>query len=334
MDKREILKALLSRGIMVSPELLENMSEDKFRLVLENSEASALVVDSVMAAKPAERPEAAGTATGVAAHAQEPPPSLSIEVMQFQESRRLGPADFAAYYNKKYIGIREILLKKTSAVSISNAGNGAPVTVIGMVRDVRPNGFAIEDPSGSLDVSMKTDGLGIGEDDVIALTGMARQGRMFGKEITWPDVPLTHPVMTIDATVVFSENLEAGQPGADMVCSPAKITHEQSGASAILPNPAWITISRPGRHVTLLVYRPDREAGLADAVEMLKKRHLSPGRGSLKGPDDPFLLERIPDVFWILSGEKGIKTYKGVTILSCGKASIRLDLATRKAEFI
>ena len=93
------------------------------------------------------------------------------------------PKDFSDYYNSRYEHLKEILLKKTKAVSINNAKKSFnDVSVIGMVKELTDSGFVLEDPTGEIEVQSKSD---VSEDDVIAATGFVRNNPSQVSPLEW-----------------------------------------------------------------------------------------------------------------------------------------------------
>ena len=49
--------------------------------------------------------------------------------------------------------------------------------------------------------------------------------------------------------------------------------------------------------------------------------------------EDPFLLNPIPDILWLVQKESWAENYKGVSIIS-GTAPVKINLETRNVEFV
>jgi DNA polymerase II small subunit/DNA polymerase delta subunit B len=352
MSKKDMIKQIVSNGLLVSPDVLDYLNEDTLQSILQQSDKASIVLESVPAApavvhkKPRQTQPEVPLPAGKTKKAESPaavkkdPKSaasetgISIGVTEVISKQKFSPDDFVKYYNNKYNTLKDILLKKTGALSVNKAADSAsPITVIGMVKEMTQHGFVIEDPTGEIEVVTSPEN-NISEDDVLAVSGYVREGKLFGKEMIFPDVPLTHASGTIEARLMFSETPPKQLPQVDVLCSPSKIV-TSSGSSAELPNPAMISVTKKGKTINILVYRPAAGTELSDAVSMLKKRHLSPKRGQVFGPDDPFMIKPIPEIFWLVSASRGIKIYKGVTIISCGqKSAAVVDMATQKVGFI
>jgi hypothetical protein len=93
-----------------------------------------------------------------------------------------------------------------------------------------------------------------------------------------------------------------------------------------------VSVERGGKKADLLVYRADGAVGKETAVSWLKRRFI--GGGNVLVPDDGRVLDRVPDIMWIVSAnEPWAQNYKGVTIVSFGKPrSALISLRDRKIE--
>jgi DNA polymerase II small subunit/DNA polymerase delta subunit B len=366
MNKREMVKAILNKGVLISPGLLDRLNENTLQSIImdakQNGDKNGLVLDSVpvpsavptettgtLPSEHAPNPAQSAQQSAHTVQTKEMPvkahPGITIKTeAKRQTGQKLSAGDFVQYYNVRYGALKNMLLRKTNAVSINKLDSGQGTsTIIGMVKEKTQKGIILEDPTGQIEVVASQDmlnSMGVAEDDVLAATGSAREAAFFAKGIVLPDVPLTHPMGSMDATLMLSErisNTTQATQKADIICTPDGIVSQ--GKSTDLTNPAWVEITGQEKIVRLLVYTPEGEATLSDAVEMLKKRHLSPKRSQVRqfvGPDpkDPFLIEQIPDIFWLVSKEKGFKAYKGVTVISCGPESAAIvDLKARTASF-
>lgn len=313
MDKKKIVKRFLEHRILLSPKMLEEINENNIK-------------DFLNRAKETEKEK-------------KPETGIKVRLREVSRKQRMSTKDFIDYYNNRYNRIRNILVKKMSAVSVSNAKKSfSDVSIIGMVKEVTVAGLVFEDPTGEIEIVLK-DKEGINPDDVIGIKGFVRENRLFAREVIFPDVPLTRPIGSIDASILLTiritEKVKEAMKETDLVCT-LDVERVTSG-KAIKPdsNPGWITLSKNGKELNLLVYRPENKTTIRQAIDYLRKRHLSPSKNRITGPEDPFLIEPIPDIFWLLSDEKGKETYKGVTIISCGPDSAaKINLRTREVVFI
>ena len=247
--------------------------------------------------------------------------NLVVEVKKFQTKDKLEPQDFAQFYNHKYKGLQQLLLKKVNAVSISKAkGLFSDVSVIGMVRELTPKGFVVEDPTGEIEVISRDK---IPADDVIGIKGFVREAKLFPNEFVWPDIPLSREINKIEGATILFAPKPANISGVDVV-----ITENQ------YPNPAWLTISTEDKKIQVLVFKPENEFTLKRAVAWLKKRHLSHKKEHIPGPEDPYILAPVPDIIWFPGRQEETFVYKGVTMVSTSERFAKVDLGTMKVEFI
>jgi DNA polymerase II small subunit/DNA polymerase delta subunit B len=304
--KQHILAQFLREGVLLSPEALEKITEANTEQMLEKAKAARSLVFSMQ--------ETAG---------------LSVTVRKFQRKLKLTPQDFAKYYNSRFEGLRSILEKKVGAVSVANAKkSGNQVTTIGMMRETTPRGFIIEDTTGWAEVITKAED--VVPDDVIALKGGVKEEKLFAEEIVWPDVPMSHKSTRPSLEIMLAE--KDGHKG--MVVITPEAVFDPFGKKHSLPNPGWITITKDGTDVAILVYRPEKPVAEKEVLAWLRKRHLCPSKEQIRGTEDPFLIEPIPDVVWIVQTEKFKESYKGVIIVSSdGKELAKVSLEAGDVEF-
>ncbi|UCD06996.1 MAG: hypothetical protein JSW41_04145 [Candidatus Aenigmatarchaeota archaeon] len=309
MNKKDIIKRFLKQGTLLSPGMLDKINEKNIDRFLKK------------------RPEEPKTHT-----------KIDVNIRGITKKQKLSTKDFVDYYNNKYNGIRNILMNKMKAVSVGNTKKSfSDVSVIGMVRELKSSGLVLEDPTGEIEVVLNNK-KEINPDDVIGVKGFVRENKLFAKEVVFPDTPLTHPIGSLDAKIIITTNITEKTKELvkeiDLVLA-LNAEKTQSNIIKTNSNPGWITLSKNGDKVNLLVYKPENKTTIEQAVRFLIKRHLSPLKNRITGPEDPFLIEPIPDIFWLVSDEKGKKTYKGVTIISCGpNSAARIDLKTKEIEFI
>ena len=287
MNKKEIVKQFLEKGILLSPESLQEIDEAAFQ-----PKNQAVL----------QRPE----------KTQEEP-GIKINKRKIKEKTRLTTADFAKYYSNKYESLREIIQKKTpNALSINNAKNEqSKISIISMVKELTGQGFAAEDPTGEIEVVSRQ---APSDDDVVGVTGIIREGKLFADEIIYPDVPIIREIGSIDTTIL--------------------LTTKQTDTSSITPesNPQHIELTQNKNKITILSYKPKNQIDKNKAIELLKKRHLSPTRSEIKTTEDVFVIDPIPEIFWIISHEKWSHIYKSILILSCEQAKV--NLKTKEFELL
>ena len=308
MEREAIVKKLLSLGVMATPDILERIEKSGLDAYLGNIRNGGCMVMEEGASK--------GDA-------------LRCCVGQVSGKPEMTPEDFVQANVEKFKRIRDLLLRKMDAVSINNIGmTSSKLSVVGMVREKTSQGFVLEDGTGEVEVKATAI---VKLDDVVGVRGWAREGKIFGEEIVYPDIPVNRPVSSMDSTLLLVGNAAGGEKGADVVLSPYAVI-DKSGAEKSIPNPAWVFLEKGEKKMTVVIYKPDGQVSKEDALGWLMKRYI--GADSVPVPSGDRVLEAIPDIFWIVSENVPWSgNYKGVTLISLGRRNQALiDLSTRKIE--
>jgi DNA polymerase II small subunit/DNA polymerase delta subunit B len=310
MDKREIVRQLTQRGVLVTPEVLER---------IESGEIKA--PDSQPATQPRERAR------------------LSATIRKTEKLKRMSPKDFVSYYSNRYNGLRKMLAEKMQAVSINRVGDiTTEVAVIGMVRERNAQGFVLEDGTGEVSVASKDD---VQEDDVVGVRGMVREGRIIQRELVWPDIPLSNrarsvPGLTLLLATFMNEKIRKAARDISLVFmhGPAAPEETEGNIMTALPNPCHAVINREGSEFRMLIYRPESPISPKEAFMLLRKRSLPPAREEIPSAEDPYLIDPVPDIFWVLSDRRHVERYKGVTIvMTGGHDAVKYDAGTGESFF-
>ena len=306
--KQQIVKQFLEAGVLLTPEALSQITEKSAEMILEQARREGSLVFSL----------------------QEKEQKPLIEARKFQKKQKFTAQELAKYYNTRFEGIKAMLEKKMEGlVSVSNSKKSlAPISTIGMVSERTQRGFIIEDLTGQAEIITKSEEAQ--PDDVIGVKGHVKEGKIFADEIIWPDVPMTHKNSCLETTIIFAEkDIHKGE----FVITPEAVFGPDK-KKADLPDPGWISIEKDNRHATVLVYSPGRAVSQKEAFSWLKRRHLSPERAQIRSTDDPFLIEPIPDIVWIVNPEKWTESYKGVIIVaSDGSQASMVDLERGTVAF-
>ena len=342
MTNSEFIMAALHKGILVSPSLLKNLDNISEGKILDSNPDAQIVICEIPSdpkpLKKTRRPSKTSKTKDPEKKTETKPDEktreeISIETNMPTKPKELEPADFVKYYNSKFERIRDMISKKTNAISINKiAGMTGRVTVIGMVKEKNPNNLLIEDQTGEIMVEIGETAKDIFNDDVIALSGVVKGGVLRAERVIVPDVPLTHSIGKTDGKILLILSKDENINGYDAVITPECAWFGNN--TLMLENPASISLKKTNGMVRLVIYRPSEPTGLEKAIFLLRKRHLSPHPKEIAGPDDPFLLDSIPDILWIISDERFEKTYKGVSVISCGKDSAQINRSTREIKFL
>ena len=263
--KKKMIQTLFSKGVLVSPNTLSTLEEKELPAILSTQE---LVVDVTT-------------------------------------KKTLTVADYGAYYQEKYNGLRTILTQKLTPISMSNVGQRfGMVEVIGMVREHVSGGVMIEDPTGELKVVTKERPV---PGDVIGVRGVLREGMLQAEALISPDLTLPKETRRMNVTLLLT-------PGAQST------THTQVVFDGISP-----TLTE-GDGVVVLAYK-----GSGNPVEWLQKRHFPE---QVAGPHDPLIISTVPDVLWVIGTTNTSSAYKGVTIVETDPTSrARVNMFRRTVEF-
>jgi DNA polymerase II small subunit/DNA polymerase delta subunit B len=314
MDKKGILKKFFESGVLLTPRALEKIDDsnaDFFHKKSQENSGPVFSLDNIEKE------------------------TLKVVVKKTAQKEKITPQDLAEYYKNKYNGTKRLLLEKIrQPISIKNSARQiVDVGLIAMVRELTPTGFLIEDGTGKLEVLSKKHT--VAEDDVVGLVGSIKEGgTLVEKEIIFPDVPDNNRIKKIErAKILLAEEPDVCNTNVDYIIA---IRAKETTKNVItnLTNPAKISFSRGNNEIVVVVYDPQKNTTLQEATQYLVKRHLSPTMELVKDTEDHFLLDPPPDILWVLSENKWAKTYKGITVLSCGSGSALINLETREIEFI
>jgi hypothetical protein len=154
---------------------------------------------------------------------------------------------------------------------------------------------------------------------------------VFLQGIVFPDVPLDNmPEKIKGMKIVLSRG--AIENGSDLVFTEEKTDNDKD--IQIEASPSLVTVGRGERNTRMLAYKPNKPATVKEAVDWLRRRCLPHGRDSVRSADNPYLIKKVPSILWVMGGtEPGKENYKGVTIVSCGKGALRVDLETMEVKF-
>lgn len=308
MEKEAIVKKLLSLGVMATPDVLERIEKSGLEAYLGNiKNGGCMVVEE-------------GVSKGE---------ELRCSIGQFPVKSEMTPEDFVQANAEKFRRIRDLLLRKMDAVSITNISRtNSRLSVVGMVKEKTSQGFVLEDETGEVEVKATAI---VKLDDVIGVRGWARDGKLFGEEIVYPDIPVNRPLNSLDNTLLLVGNATGGEGGADVVLSPYAVI-DKNGVEKSIPNPAWVSLQKGEKKMTIVIYKPENQASKEDALGWLMKRYI--GTDNIPVPSGDRVLETIPDILWIVSENVPWSgNYKGVTLISFGRRNrVLIDLNTRKIE--
>ena len=319
--KEELVKRALDAGILLTPEILDGLDDQKLeQMILESKQKKTVLADK----EPSNKSK------------------LLIKVKRAVPKQQMRTEDFTKYYNNKYDGIKAIILKKMDDVSLNKVMDTYyDVSLIGMVMEATQIGFILEDQTGEIEV-LSSDPVDV--DDVVGVRGSSREGKLLAKEIVWPDISLSNQLKKMSNISLFLTT-KVTSKSKPMIHSSSFMLIPNLGDTDLnekeamrvmtkFTNPTTVTISSMGNEMNILVYTPEEDVGQERTKEFLKKRHLSPGRNRIMCPDDHFLIDTVPDILWLVSPKRFLENYKGVTIISCKAPDAAIaNLGTREVEF-
>lgn len=309
MEPSEIVRRCFEHGLLVSSEDIRHIQE-------------GLDIDEFIRSK---QPEIRKS--------EEREGRITTRLKKFEQKSAMTPKDSIDCYKNKYESLKNMLLTKTSAVSVGNARDSmVSVPLIGMAKQLNEKSFLLEDATGEIEVLY--DGkAALENDDVICARGPVRGGKMVCKDIILPDIPLLRPIGRIEASLLLvPKPMEITNMNADVVASTEPLKTETKNI-VMDSSPSHLGIYKDGK-VQLLFYKPEGSMSQQEAINMLKKRFLKPPN-SLAAGLEAFLIDPVPDILWMVGkGQDWIETYKGVTIVHSFEKPVLINLGTREARFV
>jgi len=191
--KKERVKELLQKGILVTPDLLEDDTQHQ-------SSESASGTVTVLA--DAEAPQKPSTID------QQATPVRIVSVYQ-EKTKKRTMQDFVAYFNARYQAIEKMLRNRlelqnlTSITRLKQKKDRETLSLIGMVRDKHTTSkggimLTVEDPSGWIKVYVNKNNQELFKaakdivlDEVLGILGVNGDNILFANKIVWPDIPLS-----------------------------------------------------------------------------------------------------------------------------------------------
>jgi hypothetical protein len=346
MDKKEIIQRIFQEGLLVTPQAMEMINEKNIDNVIESAKKKKIkTIENLDFVK-----KNSGTVKDVPKPKEKPPKEESIKeepkeepikettsdieviLNEHKTKNKLTTKDFVEFYNNKYEGVKELLLGKMKAVSINNTSKSfSEVSVIGMIKEKIPQGFVLEDPTGS--VIVVSNEAGLSEDDVIGVTGIVREGKMMASKIVYPDIPLSRKLGSIETEIILTTKLTE-KLNSEYIFTSNSDQKNRDNLYVIKTNPCRVFMKRNENSIMILKCDYPNEIDPEEATQWLKKRHLSHSR-KLDHNNNELLIKDIPDVLWINSKSKWTKNHKGVIIVSLTENdAARINLQNKEIHLI
>ena len=177
MNKSEIVSKLLERGQLISPKVLDQLTEEKLNSI-QNS--SALILTSF------EEPE------------------ITFSVKSCEPKKSTTVKDISDYYNKKYNIIKNILASKINPISINKLPQTKrPVTIIGLVSG--KGSFILEDPTGKVEAKFANEVAPLLENSILGFSGELKEKTFLISSIYYPDISLSKQIKKPNFAIKFKK---------------------------------------------------------------------------------------------------------------------------------
>jgi len=304
MDKKKVVQKALNAGFLISPNTLEKLDDNNIEAAIQGTK-SVVIEEIKTDVKTTE---------------------LDVSFKKTRTKKKLTIHDFVKYYNNVYDNLKNILLKKIEATSINKVANiTSEVSVIGMVKEITSQGFVLEDPTGQIVVISNE----IPEhNNVVAVTGVVREKKLFKKSINYPDVPLPKVIPKIDVKLLTTTSKDIPE-GYDLIISTEK-DNKDKNIYKMNSNPSWIKIKKGETKITMLIYRTNVTIDENSFNSYIKTRIL-PSKNNT--PNEDVLIDAIPDIIWIIQDQEWTRNYKGITVFS-SNTTTSIDLNSREVKFV
>lgn len=193
--KKEIIDIFLKKGVLLSPELLDEIKDvEQIPGVIHTLESGKKygAVTSPLTGL-----------TGISSDKE----CVKIISSYKEEPKKRDPQDFVDYFNNRYKGLEKILkqrieLSNTTSISkVAAKKDKGTVSIIGIVgsKQITKNGnllITLEDPTGIIKVVLNknkpalfNEAKDIVLDEVIGIIGANSENIIFANNVIWPDTP-------------------------------------------------------------------------------------------------------------------------------------------------
>ncbi len=224
--KREIINIFLKNGILLSSELLNEISDEEqvnriFDILKSKSFDETLVLSKILEeTKPQKK----------TIKEEEKQEKVKIISLYKESPKKREPQDFVDHFSNRYKAIEKILkqhqeLKNTISISkINNKKEKESLAIIGIVssKQTTKNGnllIILEDPTSQIKVivnknkpSLFNDAKDIVLDEVIGVVGVNIGSFVFANNLIWPDVPTNKELRKAEEEkyAIFLSDLHVG----------------------------------------------------------------------------------------------------------------------------
>ncbi len=206
--KREIVDIFLKKGVLISSEQLNEISEyEQFSKIFNLLKSKQIDEEHFVGLDLNKLIDETKIQKTYTTKEESQKNKVKIIYSYKEEPKKRDPQDFVDYFNNRYKAIEKILkqrqeLKNTVSISkIINKKERENLAIIGIVSDkqITKNGnllLVLEDPTGKRRVlvnknnpSLFNDAKNIVLDEVIGVIGVNTETMIFSNNIIWPDIP-------------------------------------------------------------------------------------------------------------------------------------------------
>lgn len=302
MDRKEIVKRFFENGILVTPRILDEVTDENIEeIILKYKQKPKKVIKKLKE-------------------------NHTVEIKYPKERKKLKVNDYLELYKERLNSLKGILMRKMEVVSINNIKpNSNSISLIGMVKETNEKGVVIEDQTGEIVVVFK-EKKGVSVDDVVGIRGSSRGKDVFCEELVYPEIPMPKTTKTSDMKLIFTTEIPKNIEKNDMVFFFGGAP-EVGGIHVIEKVPAKIDTN----NLKMLVLDENKTLNEKNITEFLKKRYI-PGSDVIKYEKNPLLLEEVPDFIIIRGDREWSRIYKGVTVISF-KDTVKIDMNTHEIKF-
>lgn len=275
MQKPEIVNKFLQEGFLISPKLLDELTEEKIGQLIPTLKTKNILVLTQL-----EEPE------------------ITFTVKKSEKRRSATVKDIIEYYGAKYSTLKTILTAKLNPISISNLKPGSIQTIIGLVSGKTPSGFFVEDPTGKTEIVYDKPLI---PNSVLGFAGELKENRFFVSAVSYPDIPLDKKIKEPNVKLFFK--IEKSQP---------KITVNNEKEITDFEPPAAVSI-KTNQSTNILIYKPETGFTKIQAAEALKLRFLPEPKIPAENyiiSDEPDIFWVIQKDSWA-ENYKGVKIVSG-----------------------
>ena len=235
MNKSELISKFLEKGHLLSPSILDQITEEKLNSI--QPDKNSLVLSSFGSDE------------------------IAFSVKACNQLKSATVKDIAEYHTKKYNTIKDILASKLNPISINKLPQSkGPTTIIGLVSG--KGSFVIEDTTGKTEARFSGDTKQLKENSILGFYGEFKGKEFLISSVYYPDIPLTKQIKKLDISIKFEKENEAH-----------KIIVNSEKEIPIRSTPAIVSIKKSAK-INILVFQPTEPMDKNQATETLKLRFL------------------------------------------------------------